>query len=78
MLMNMIYFLHEKVVRMVGKNLLARLHAIVFIVIQEKLIMVLLLAARLVDKLNLIRSFFLYMYYFYVCMYVYIDGSVKC
>jgi len=43
------FFLHEKNVRMDGKNLVARLHAIVFIVFQEKLLVVLRHAVRLVD-----------------------------
>jgi hypothetical protein len=57
----MIYFPHIKNVRMVGKNLLARLHAIVFIGFQEKLTPELLLAVRLVDSFDFILS---------VCFYV--------
>jgi hypothetical protein len=63
MLIILIYFLHEKTVRMAGKNLLARLHAIVFIVIQKKLTTVLLLVVRLVDRLNFCSFFFLYIIY---------------
>jgi hypothetical protein len=48
---------------MAGKNLLVRLHAIVLIVSQEKRIMVLLLAVRLVDRLNFIFSFSIYYLY---------------
>jgi len=57
------FFLKKKNVHMAGKNLLVRLHAIVLIVFQEKRIMVLLLAVRLVDRLNFIFSFSIYYLY---------------